>query len=385
MSSSLCAWRTVVFGWTAAIEAHAGIAGIATLAAEPELAFDFVPTRYDDPVPDGCLPADCSLREAVIDANAAADSDRILLSAGVYAIDLAGSGENAAATGDLDILQDTEIVGVAAGLTILDAAGLGEPLLSSNQPGLDVALRRLTVSNSDVSGLQLGIGTYAIEECEIRDNGTNSGHHGIITSVGANLTLRRVSIVGNSGNGLNLIQSTTTIENSTLSGNGVRDLFILLAAAFSCSHCTISDPADSDSEVAIFSSSNVSFANSIVAGECLFSSGSLISLGGNVESAGHTCTFTQGSDQGDVTAVALALGALAANGGPTRTHLPGAASAAAGSADDALCLADDQRGVARTTDCESGAVELTSAVVPTALFSDGFQQAGTGAWSATIP
>jgi hypothetical protein len=196
----LCAWRTVVFAWTAAIAAIAGIAGIATLAAEPALAFDFVPTRYDDPVPDGCLPADCSLREAVIDANAAADSDRILLSAGVYAIDLAGSGENAAATGDLDILQDTEIVGVAAGLTILDAAGLGEPLLSSNQPGLDVALRRLTVSNSDVSGLQLGIGTYAIEECEIRDNGTNSGHHGIITSVGANLTLRRVSIVGNSSN-----------------------------------------------------------------------------------------------------------------------------------------------------------------------------------------
>jgi len=385
VSSSLCAWRTVVFAWTAAIAAIAGIAGIATLAAGPALAFDFAPTRYDDPEPDGCLPADCSLREAVIDANAAADSDRILLSAGVYAINLVGSGEGAAATGDLDILQDSEIVGVGAGLTILDAAGLGEPLLASNQPELDFALRRVTVRNSDVSGLQLGTGRYAIEECEIRDNGTNSGHHGITTSVGANLTLRRVSIVGNSGNGLNLVQSTTTVENSTLSGNGVRDLFILLAAAFSCSHCTISDPADSDSEVAVFSSSNVSFANSIVAGECLFSSGSLTSLGGNVESAGHTCTFTQASDQDDVTAVALALGALAANGGPTRTHLPVAASAAAGNADDALCLDDDQRGVPRTTDCESGAVELTSAGVLTALFSDGFQQAGTGAWSATIP
>ena len=367
------------------VVAVTAIAAIGAIGAVPALAFDFIPTRYDDPVPDGCFVGDCSLREAVIAANAAADSDRILLSAGVYAIDLAGSGEGAAATGDLDILQDTEIVGVGAGLTILDAAGLGEPLLSSNQTGLDFALRRVTVRNSDVTGLQVGSGTYLLEECEIRDNGTNSGHHGITTSVGANLTLRRVSIVGNSGNGLNLVQSTTTVENSTLSGNGVRDLFILLAAAFSCSHCTISDPADSDSEVAIFSSSNVSFSNSIVAGDCFFSSGSLTSLGGNVESAGHTCTFGQGSDQNDVTAVALALGALAANGGATSTHLPGAASAAVGSADDALCLDDDQRGVARTTDCESGAVELTNAAVPTALFSDGFQQAGTGAWSATVP
>ena len=373
MSTSLRAWTVVAF------------AAIAAIAAVPVLAFDFAPTRYDDPVPDGCFVGDCSLREAVIDANAAADSDRILLSAGVYAIDLVGSGENAAATGDLDILQDTEIVGVGAGLTLLDAAGLGEPLFASNQPGLDFALRRVTVRNSDVSGLQLGIGTYAIEDCEIRDNGTNSGHHGISTSVGAILTLRRVSLVGNSGSGLFSNQSTTTVENSTFSGNVGRDLVLNLAAAFSCSHCTISDPADGDAEVAILNSSNVSFTNSIVAGDCLFTSGSLISLGGNIESSGHSCTFTQASDQDDVTAVALALGALAANGGATRTHLPGAASAAAGSADDALCLDDDQRGVVRTTDCESGAVELTNAAVPTALFSDGFQQGGTGAWSATVP
>ncbi len=48
-----------------------------------------------------------------------------------------------------------------------------------------------------------------------------------------------------------------------------------------------------------------------------------------------------------------------------------------GGADDALCLAADQRGVARTTDCESGAVEITATHVPTPIFVDGFLQGDT--------
>ena len=34
-------------------------------------AASFTVTRTDDPAPDGCTPGDCSLREAIIDANAA--------------------------------------------------------------------------------------------------------------------------------------------------------------------------------------------------------------------------------------------------------------------------------------------------------------------------
>ncbi|MEO7972359.1 MAG: hypothetical protein ABIU84_02130, partial [Thermoanaerobaculia bacterium] len=64
------------------------LAAMAVAAAAPAFAFDFIVTRYDDPVPDGCLVADCTLREAVIAANFANDDDRILLSAGVYAITL---------------------------------------------------------------------------------------------------------------------------------------------------------------------------------------------------------------------------------------------------------------------------------------------------------
>ena len=358
---------------------------LAVAVTGPALAFDFIVTRYDDPVPDGCLVADCSLREAVIAANAATDADRILLSAGVYAITLVGSDEDFAATGDLDLNNNLELVGVGAGITILDAAGLGETAIVASQIGGNFALRQLTVRNSDFHGLLLLVGTHTVEDCEFRGNAVNGSFtfSGIFVGLGSTVALRRVSVVGNSGKGLRVQQGSMTIENSTFSGNGGSELSVNLAVAFSCTHCTIHDPAGPGPEASLFNST-ASFANSIVAGECSFTGSTLTSFGGNVESTGHTCGFTQASDQDDVTAVALALGALADNGGPTRTHLPGAASVVNGSANDALCLADDQRGVVRETNCESGAVERTNAAVATPIFSDAFLQGDTEAWSATV-
>jgi len=350
-------------------------------------AFDFVVTRYDDPVPDGCLAADCSLREAVIAANGAADADRILLSAGSYRLTLAGSGEGNAATGDLDIKNDLEILGLGANLTRIDAQGLGEQAVQSSNSGTDLVLRRLAFQHSDTGALSLGIGTQLIEDCEIRDNGTAANHIAIVTTINSVLTMRRTTVAGNTGVGVHLTQQTASLENVTISGNGGRELFVNLAAGFSCTHCTIVDLADSDGEVVAFDST-LELANSIVAGDCQLGSGGAIdSLGGNVEAAGNTCQLDQASDVVGVAAGTLALGALADNGGPggTRTHLPGAASAANGAANDALCLSEDQRTVVRETNCESGAVERTSAAIPSIIFLDDFLQGSTGAWSDAVP
>ncbi len=69
-------------------------------------AATYKPTRTDDPVPNGCKSKDCSLREAVIAANAAgnAGSSTILLRPGRhYKLTRPGPGEDAALTGDLDV------------------------------------------------------------------------------------------------------------------------------------------------------------------------------------------------------------------------------------------------------------------------------------------
>ncbi|HWW60019.1 MAG TPA: hypothetical protein VN181_01505, partial [Thermoanaerobaculia bacterium] len=64
----------------------------------------------NDEVDGPCIPGDCSLREAIIAANANPGPDDIVLTGGqVYTLTIAGTGENAAATGDLDITDTVAI------------------------------------------------------------------------------------------------------------------------------------------------------------------------------------------------------------------------------------------------------------------------------------
>jgi CSLREA domain-containing protein len=59
--------RGVAFG-----RALAGTAAVAAFLILPSVALanTYKPTRFDDPRPNGCKKTDCSLREAVIAANA---------------------------------------------------------------------------------------------------------------------------------------------------------------------------------------------------------------------------------------------------------------------------------------------------------------------------
>ena len=81
------------------------LAAVALLAtASAASAKTYRPTRTDDPVPNGCKAKDCSLREAVIAANASGPAATIVLRPGKrYVLTRKGAGENAALTGDLDL------------------------------------------------------------------------------------------------------------------------------------------------------------------------------------------------------------------------------------------------------------------------------------------
>jgi len=340
----------------------------------PSDAFDYVVTRYNDPTPNGCLPGDCSLREAVIDANVSSAADRILLSAGTYRLTIVGTSEDLAANGDLDVNEDLEILGMGASMTRIDSTGTGEATLRTVHGELDFTLRKVTIENSDGSGLRAGnLANIVIEDCEIRDN-QGHGVHG----EGAELLIRRSTMTGNGVIGLFVSGGSAVVENSTFSVNGDAEVGVLSALAFSCTHCSLVDPGDSASELTVLDAT-AEVANSIVWGDCLLSTGAVDSLGGNVESNGHTCQFDHASDLDDASSFGL-LGPLTDNGGGTRTYLPGVLSVANGAANDALCLPTDQRGAARTTNCESGAVEQTFAAVPSPIFVDGFEQGNSGAW-----
>ncbi len=74
---------------------------------------DYIVTKPDD-TNDGVCDTDCSLREAIINANACAGHQTIHIPADGYTLTLVGAGEDSAATGDLDITDDVTIIGEGA-------------------------------------------------------------------------------------------------------------------------------------------------------------------------------------------------------------------------------------------------------------------------------
>jgi hypothetical protein len=103
---------------------------ILVTAATPALAAIYDVDRTDDSASaTACTVAvnDCSLRGAIIKANGDAAGDTINVPAGTYTVNItnpAGTHEDAAATGDLDIIQGMTITGAGAATTIIDATGL---------------------------------------------------------------------------------------------------------------------------------------------------------------------------------------------------------------------------------------------------------------------
>ena len=119
-----------------------------------------VTTTVDAIADDGA----CSLREAVIAANtnaqvdtcaagsASGDLDNIDIPEGTYTLALAGAGEDAAATGDLDLLGSVGIDGPPEGeLVVIDAAGL-DRVFDVHASADRVFFRRVTIANGAAAG-----------------------------------------------------------------------------------------------------------------------------------------------------------------------------------------------------------------------------------------
>lgn len=348
--------------------------------AWPQTGTTFTVTRFDDPVPDACNPGDCSLREAVIDANGALGVPTVVLPAGTF--QLTQSAGDTDATRDLDVRADMTIAGAGADETVINAGGIGRAFEIQNQA-------RATITGVTIGGgTDLGGGAIALllntqltlSDSALIDNQSTSFGGAIRTDGGTVTTLTNVLVSNNratgmlasSGGGI-LSSGTLTLTNVTLSGNLARfaggGLFVNGGAA-SLNNVTVTDNlADSDNAdggdgggVGQDFTSTLSVRNSIVAGNRVGTSGAgtdcsgtITSEGGNVFQDPSGCTLTPGP--GDVTGQPAGLGALTDNGGPTATYavLPGSPAQDRGGTG---CAATDQRGAPRTGACDSGAYEL---------------------------
>ena len=145
-------------------------------------AANFLVTRGDDPVPVSCSVGDCSLRSAILAANALAGPDAITLPAGTYDLQQLGVGEDASLTGDLDILDELTIQGAGSASTIVYPRDVDRLF--------DIA-RGITVT---VSGLSIDNTVASSPPIPQRGGGVRSGLFGVGDELQTTLTLSDVAI-----------------------------------------------------------------------------------------------------------------------------------------------------------------------------------------------
>ncbi len=180
-----------------------------------------------------------SLREAVMYANSHPGDFTIQLPAGTYTLTRQGANEDAALTGDLDILNNgsVQIVGAGADTTTIDASGLfdaglgyGDRLFDVHGATLSLDGLTLTGGSTPTSGDDADTSGGAIRNSggelfvtgSTLSNNTAKGSGGGIYSSEAVVTIDGTTISSNaagSGGGIYCNQSQLTVRNSTLSGN----------------------------------------------------------------------------------------------------------------------------------------------------------------------
>jgi CSLREA domain-containing protein len=341
----------------------------------------------------------CTLRAAITEANALAGNDVINVPIGTI---------NVGAT--YTITSNIEIVGAGAS-TVLDGGGSAAVMQVSSGTA---TIRNLVIEDGDDGsaggGLRVQGGTAELRDATVRENFGFSGGGGIYVAPGAQLTVRRTSIVDNDatgafGGGL-LNQGTTFVHESLFAGNdsnragAIRNEGTLNLRNVTVSGNTAHSP---DAGVGGISQNGFAFLNNVtITDNTGVGNDPTSSRGGGIQTvSGQTtvmknsilwgndggigpddCVGAFSSDSrynliGDTTACTLPavtttwkiavdplIGALAPNGGPTLTHLPasnspvvdaGSPVESGGPAADA-CEAIDQRGTARLL-CDMGAVE----------------------------
>jgi hypothetical protein len=199
----------------------AALLALSLAGARPALAAGFAVTRTDDPAPNGCLPGDCSLREAVIAANASPGPDTIAVPSGTFALSIAGANEDAAATGDLDLTGDVTVTGAGSGVTTVDAGGLDRAFDVPSGAGLTIAVSGLTVRNgsaSDGGGIANRGATVSLTDVSVCDNTAVNTGGGILNRDGS-LTLDHAQVCDNQSTADNDNGRGGGIANHAISGN----------------------------------------------------------------------------------------------------------------------------------------------------------------------
>lgn len=376
---------------TATDTVSAGITGSASVTVTPPTNAVTVTTTTDATHSPGCADdgttAPCSLRDAIMYANNHAGTT-ITVPAGTFI--LTGGG--------LTLTASTTLTGAGSASTIIAGGGSGSVLGLS---GSLMTISGVTIRDGNASGHGGGMNISAsasLTDIVVTSNHAAQAGGGIFIGPGASVTITNSTISSNTtdtdgggidnqgvvtiisstingntatGNGGGLFQDgldgsvTMTVTNSTVSGNtggGAGGLDVTGNGTTTIIQSTFSNTSSTASE--LFTTGAVNVRNTILSGTCASSGGTIVSQDYNLSSDG-SCGLNQLHDLPNTSA---GIGALANNGGPTKTHALLAGSAAIDWIPNTggchgVGLTTDQRGVARPQPdgglCDIGAFEAS--------------------------
>ena len=174
----------------------------------------------------------CTLRAAIQQADALDGGSTIMLPAGTYTLTIAGTGEDAAATGDLDVLHTLTLQGAGATATIINADGIDR--VFDIPPTAQLTISGVTIENGRDNGYTgggiLNRGSLTLIDDVVYHNHTTTSGGGI-ASIGV-LILSNTHIISNSsyfyGGGIESggplhITGGSLVSNTTDYGGGGPD------------------------------------------------------------------------------------------------------------------------------------------------------------------
>ncbi len=363
--------------------------------AEPLAPAVYTVDRSDDTIAAiACTDAvanDCSLRGAIIVANATMDLDTIIVPAGVYTLTVGPAGDDGALSGDLDITNDVTLVGAGALATIIDGnGGVLADRVFDIRSGADTTFATfsgVTIRNggNSLGGLLNNSPSVLTVNSSIISGNIGAGIRNLSTVV-----LNMSTVSGNTLTGLTNINSgTATVSNSTLSGNSGQfggGLF-MDSGTVNLNNVTVTNNSATEAGGGLYRSGGaITLRNTLLAGNSLPATspdcfGTITSADYNLVGNNNGCTFGQQShDQVGAPGNTINpfLGPLLDNGGGTLTHALLASSPALDSGNETGCA--DQSGVPLTTDqrgtgrpqrgqCDIGGFELPMVQFASAAYS----------------
>lgn len=336
----------------------------------------------------------CSLREAVQAARtdtafggcpAGTATDVISVGSNLlgYKLTREGAGEDANATGDLDVSGSgtIAIVGLGAGRSVISGNGIDRIFHVDMAAGGTFILSNLTLSRGD-AGADVGGAVYArrgrvrIVQSHLTRNAAQRGGAIYVYSGAEEVSVSRSSITRNRasqlGGGLSSVgtfslESTTVAENVAPEAGGIHSQ----GTSARLKNVTVAFNSANQRGGAVLGDGEASVDNSIFAHNAVMAAGARASADlhcTRVRSLGYNlyqrkgCPFSPAPPSDEQADPLLGTLVDAGGGVPVNLLLPGSPAVDSGAPGDydgegAHCTSTDQRGLGRSNGCDRGAYE----------------------------